>query len=130
MVNIIKGGTNISPLLSAIVLSGLRLTAQKKILIKDTSYNTIVKLPKNVIKSIKPINAKPAKPTKAKPAKPTKAKPAKPTKAKPAKPTNAKPAKPTNAKPTKPTNAKPAKPTNAKPLKRKFKGGGAAEFFE
>ena len=45
MVNIIKGGTNISPLLSAIVLSVLRLTAQKKILIKDTSYNTIVKLP-------------------------------------------------------------------------------------
>ena len=87
MVNIIKGGTNISPLLSAIVLSVLRLTAQKKILIKDTSYNTIVKLPKNVIKSIKPFNSTP-------------------------------------------TKAKPAKPTNAKPLKRKFKGGGAAEFFE
>ena len=119
MVNIIKGGTNISPLLSAIVLSVLRLTAQKKILIKDISYNTIVKLPKNVIKSIKHINATP-----------TKAKPAKPTKAKPAKPTKAKPAKPTKAKPAKPTKAKPAKPTKAKPLKRKFKGGGAAEFFE
>ena len=111
MVNIIKGGTNISPLLSAIVLSVLRLTAEKKKLIKDISYNTIVKLPKKVIKSIKPINATP-------------------TKAKPAKPTKAKPAKPTKAKPAKPTKAKPAKPTKAKPLKRKFKGGGAAEFFE
>ena len=118
MVNIIKGGTNIAPLLSAIILSGLRLTAEKKKVIKNASHNTIVKLPKNVINNIKPVMS--TKATKTNPAK------AKPAKAKPAKAT------PTKATPTKatPTKATPTKTKFTKPVKRKFKGGGAAEFFE
>ena len=104
MVNIIKGGTNIAPLLSAIILSGLRLTAEKKKVIKNASHNTIVKLPKNVINNINPV-----KPTKA---------------------TRTKPVKPTKATKTKATKATPAKTKSTKPVKRKFKGGGAAEFFE
>jgi len=126
MVNIIKGGTNIAPLLSAIILSGLRLTAEKKKVIKNASHNTIVKLPKNVINNINPV--KPTKATRTKPVKPTKAtrtKPVKPTKA-----TRTKPVKPTKATKTKATKATPAKTKSTKPVKRKFKGGGAAEFFE
>jgi hypothetical protein len=115
MRNSIKGGTNISPLLSAIIISGLRLTADKKLTIKSASYNSATKLPKKIINEYI-LNNQP-KPHAKKPV----------AKKPPAK-------KPVAKKPPakKPVAKKPPakKPVAKKPVKRKFKGGGAAEFFE
>ena len=102
-----SGGMNIGPLLSAIVIAGLRLSIDNK-----------KALPGPATRAKKARSAKPTKP--AKPAARTKSSKSK---------LPVRPAKAVAKRPAKAVAKRPARPTNRK-RGRKMNGGGQAEFFE
>jgi carbohydrate-binding DOMON domain-containing protein len=119
----ITGGTNISPLISSVILASMRLSADKRKLVSDGIKNS-ASAPKNILK--KTISALDI--SKFVKDKTTKTIEPKTTKPKTTKPKTTKP-KTTKPKTTKPktTNPKTTKPKTTKP---KMKGGGSKEFFE
>ena len=107
----ITGGTNISPLISSVILASMRLSVDKRKLVSD-GIKKSTSAPKNILK--KTISAfDMSKFIKNKTTKTTKPKTTKPMTTKP--------------KTTKPKTAKATKPKTNKP---KMKGGGSKEFFE
>ena len=115
----ITGGTNISPLISSVILASARLSIDKRKLISD-GIKKSASAPKNILK--KTISVFDISKFAKKTSKP------KTTKPKTAKPKTAKP-KTTKPKTAKPKTAKP-KTTKPKTTKPKMKGGGSKEFFE
>ena len=115
----ITGGTNISPLISSVILASMRLSVDKRKLVSD-GIKKSTSAPKNILK--KTISAFDM-------SKFIKNKTTKTTKPKTTKPKTAKTTKPKTTKPmtTKPKTAKATKPKTTKP---KMKGGGSKEFFE
>ena len=109
----ITGGTNISPLISSVILASMRLSVDKRKLVSDGIKNS-TSAPKNILKkTISAFNI--SKIVKNKTTKTTKPKTTKP--------------KTTKPKTTKPKTTKP-KTTKPKTTKPKMKGGGSKEFFE
>jgi carbohydrate-binding DOMON domain-containing protein len=116
----ITGGTNISPLISSVILASMRLSVDKRKLVSD-GIKKSASAPKDILKKTisvfdisKFIKNKTTKPKTTKP---------KTTKPKTTKPKTTKP------KTTKPKTTKP-KTTKPKITKPKMKGGGSKEFFE
>ena len=106
----ITGGTNISPLISSVILASMRLSVDKRKLVSD-GIKKSTSAPKNILK--KTISAfDMSKFIKNKTTKPKTTKP-----------------KTTKPKTTKPKTTKP-KTTKPKTTKPKMKGGGSKEFFE
>jgi len=115
----ITGGTNISPLISSVILASMRLSVDKRKLVSD-GIKKSASAPKDILKKTisvfdisKFVKNKTTKPKTTKP---------KTTKPKTTKPKTTKP------KTTKPKTTKTTKTT--KSTKPKMKGGGSKEFFE
>ena len=112
----ITGGTNISPLISSVILASMRLSVDKRKLVSDgikksaSATKDILKKTISAFDISKFVKNKTTKPKTTKTTKP-------------------KTTKTTKPKTTKPNTTKP-KTTKPKTTKSKMKGGGSKEFFE
>ena len=107
-----SGGTNITPIISSMILLSARLSMDKKKLLTQ-SIKLSSRAPRKIlINTVKVFQRK-----------------AKPKTANKAKPRTASKAKPKTASKAKPKTASKAKPKTASKAK-KMKGGGSQEFFE
>jgi len=107
-----SGGTNITPLISSMILLSARLSMDKKKLLTQ-SIKLSSRAPRKIlINTVKVFQPK-----------------AKPKTASKAKPKTASKAKPKTASKAKPKTERKAKPKTASKAK-KMKGGGSQEFFE